>query len=42
MKLSIPIVVAVVLGSMMAAMPAAENHVDVATIISKTDAESVL
>lgn len=42
MKLPIPIVVAVAFGSMMPAVPAAENYVDVATIISKTEAESVL
>ncbi len=45
MKLSIPkkiIVVAVVLARMTSAMLAAENHIDVAAIINKADAESVL
>src|ERR1039457_7039088 len=45
MKLSMPkkiIVLAVVLARMMSAMLAAENHIDVAAIINKADAESVL
>src|ERR1019366_639182 len=45
MKLSMPkkiIVLAVVLARMTSAMLAAENHIDVAAIINKADAESVL
>jgi hypothetical protein len=45
MKLSIPkkiIVIAVVLASVTSAMLAAENHIDVAVIINKAEAEAVL